>query len=140
MHSSRHINELQLTDKNAAGCGCGGHQAGGCGCGGHEAGGCACGGHAEHGHAHGHEHAARAHERAAVDLVTTELGVTGMTCGHCVMSITEELGELDGVASVDVKLNPNGVSAVTVTSRSALDLDAARAAVAGAGNYAVVEG
>lgn len=26
--------------------------------------------------------------------------VTGMTCGHCELSVQEEIGEIDGVASV----------------------------------------
>jgi copper chaperone len=39
--------------------------------------------------------------------------VTGMTCGHCVASVTEEISEIDGVTDVAVDL-PTG--AVTVTS------------------------
>jgi copper chaperone CopZ len=38
--------------------------------------------------------------------------VTGMTCGHCVASVTEEVGEVDGVRSVDVVLE-TGVLTVT---------------------------
>ena len=30
--------------------------------------------------------------------------VTGMTCGHCVASVSEEIGEIDGVEAVDVVL------------------------------------
>lgn len=30
--------------------------------------------------------------------------VSGMTCDHCVRSVTEEVGELAGVTSVDVDL------------------------------------
>ncbi|GHE37866.1 copper chaperone [Streptosporangium violaceochromogenes] len=30
--------------------------------------------------------------------------VTGMTCGHCVSSIKEEVGEVPGVTGVDVDL------------------------------------
>ncbi|KUM36441.1 heavy-metal-associated domain-containing protein [Arthrobacter sp. EpRS71] len=33
---------------------------------------------------------------------TTEFQVTGMTCGHCEMSIREEVLEVPGVESVDV--------------------------------------
>jgi copper chaperone CopZ len=33
---------------------------------------------------------------------TTTWTVTGMTCGHCVASVTEELSELPGVERVDV--------------------------------------
>lgn len=39
--------------------------------------------------------------------------VSGMTCEHCVASVTEEIGEIDGVSGVAVDL-PTG--AVTVTS------------------------
>ena len=30
--------------------------------------------------------------------------VSGMTCGHCVASVTEEVGELGGVRDVEVDL------------------------------------
>lgn len=33
--------------------------------------------------------------------------VTGMSCAHCVASVTEEVSELDGVIAVDVNL-PSG--------------------------------
>lgn len=46
----------------------------------------------------------------------TTVNVSGMTCGHCVMSVTEELSELEGVESVDVDLVAGGVSPVVVTS------------------------
>ncbi len=32
--------------------------------------------------------------------------VTGMTCGHCVASVTEEVQELAGVQDVDVTSRP----------------------------------
>jgi copper chaperone CopZ len=56
--------------------------------------------------------------------------VTGMTCGHCVASVTEEITEIDGVTAVSVDL-PTGV--VTVTSTHPIDDAAVRAAVAEAG-------
>jgi copper chaperone CopZ len=56
--------------------------------------------------------------------------VTGMTCGHCVASVTEEISELPGVESVDVVLDSG---AVTVTSSQPLDQQAVRAAVEEAG-------
>ena len=56
--------------------------------------------------------------------------VTGMTCGHCVASVTEEVTELDGVESVDVDL---ATGAVTVTSTEPLERDAVQAAVEEAG-------
>jgi copper chaperone len=56
--------------------------------------------------------------------------VTGMTCGHCVASVTEEISEIDGVTDVAVDL-PTG--AVTVTSSTPVDSAAVRAAVEEAG-------
>jgi copper chaperone len=56
--------------------------------------------------------------------------VTGMTCGHCVASVTEEISEIDGVTDVAVDL-PTG--AVTVTSSKPLDGADVRAAVEEAG-------
>ena len=59
--------------------------------------------------------------------------VTGMTCSHCVASVTEELDELAGVREVSVDLVAGGTSTVTVTSDQPLDDDAVQAAVAEAG-------
>jgi len=59
--------------------------------------------------------------------------VQGMTCAHCKASVTEEVSEVPGVASVDVDL-PSG--RVTVTGES-VDDAAVRAAVDEAG-YEVV--
>ncbi|MER7015103.1 heavy-metal-associated domain-containing protein [Saccharopolyspora sp. NPDC000359] len=56
--------------------------------------------------------------------------VTGMTCEHCARSVTEEVGEIDGVTGVQVDL-PSG--AVTVTSDQEIDVDRVRAAVEEAG-------
>jgi copper chaperone len=44
---------------------------------------------------------------------TSTYSVTGMTCGHCVASVTEEISAIEGVTGVAVDL-PTG--AVTVTS------------------------
>jgi len=60
----------------------------------------------------------------------TTYTVTGMTCGHCVASVTEEINEIDGVTDVAVDL-PTG--AVTVTSSNPLDGADVRAAVEEAG-------
>jgi copper chaperone len=35
---------------------------------------------------------------------TSEYTVTGMTCGHCVASVTEEVREIPGVTDVEVDL------------------------------------
>ena len=60
--------------------------------------------------------------------------VSGMTCAHCVMSVTEEITAIDGVTDVAVDL-PTG--AVAVTSERTLDAAQVRAAVEEAG-YALV--
>ena len=64
---------------------------------------------------------------------TTTYTVTGMTCGHCVGAVTEEVRKIDGVTAVDVDL-PTGQ--VTVSSDGPLDDAAVTAAVDEAG-YAV---
>jgi copper chaperone len=61
---------------------------------------------------------------------TRTFTVQGMTCGHCVSSVTEEVQEVPGVESVDVVLE---TGAVTVTSSEPLDDTAVRAAVEEAG-------
>jgi copper ion binding protein len=63
-------------------------------------------------------------------MTTTTYTVTGMTCGHCVSSVSAEVGALPGVNEVDVDL---ATGAVTVTSEQPLQLDAVRAAVDEAG-------
>jgi copper chaperone len=69
-------------------------------------------------------------------MTTTTFPVTGMTCAHCVASVTEEVGELPGVASVAVDLVVGGESLVTVESDAPLDPEAVRAAVDEAGYVA----
>ena len=61
---------------------------------------------------------------------TSTYTVTGMTCEHCVASVTEEVQELDGVEAVDVVL---ATGELTVTSTAPLDATAVRAAVEEAG-------
>jgi copper chaperone len=56
--------------------------------------------------------------------------VTGMTCGHCVASVTEEVSDLPGVRGVDVDL-PSG--SLTVHASEPLDEADVRAAVEEAG-------
>jgi copper chaperone CopZ len=70
-------------------------------------------------------------------MTTEQLLVTGMTCDHCVMSVTEELTEVDGVSDVAVRLVPGGASEVTVTSDAPVPATVLRDAVAEAG-YEVV--
>ena len=68
---------------------------------------------------------------------TTTVNVSGMTCGHCVSSVTEELTDIPGVQNVSINLNAGGVSEVTITSTLTLDPAEIGEAVAEAG-YLVV--
>ena len=63
-------------------------------------------------------------------MSTETYTVTGMTCGHCVSSVTEEVSELPGVTDVQVELESGRV---TVTSDAPLGEDQVRAAVEEAG-------
>ncbi|MBG0823302.1 heavy-metal-associated domain-containing protein [Planomonospora sp. ID91781] len=67
-------------------------------------------------------------------MTTTIYTVAGMTCGHCVSSVTEEVGAVPGVTGVDVDLATGRVS---VDSDGPVDDAAIVAAVAEAG-YEVV--
>lgn len=61
---------------------------------------------------------------------TAEYTVTGMTCGHCVSSVKEEVGAIAGVSNVAVDLKSGRL---TVTSADPLAVDAVTAAVEEAG-------
>lgn len=61
---------------------------------------------------------------------TSTYTVVGMTCGHCVASVTEEVGAIPGVEDVAVDLDSGRV---TVTSGSLLDDAQVKAAVEEAG-------
>lgn len=56
--------------------------------------------------------------------------VTGMTCGHCVSSVREEIGGIAGVTTVEVDL---ASGRVTIDSNDPVDRSAIRAAVDEAG-------
>lgn len=66
-------------------------------------------------------------------MTTTAYSVAGMTCGHCVAAVTEEVMKLDGVTGVQVTLVEGGQSQVAVTSVAPLADVAVRAAVDEAG-------
>ena len=76
-------------------------------------------------------------QEQAMSTVSTTVNVSGITCGHCVSSVSEELEALAGVEKVDVDLNSGGVSTVTITSAGALSTSEIGEAVAEAG-YLVV--
>lgn len=66
---------------------------------------------------------------------TTTWNVTGMTCGHCAASVTEEISEIDGVESVDVTVE---TGTVVVSSAEPITREAVEAAVVEAG-YALAD-
>jgi copper chaperone CopZ len=61
---------------------------------------------------------------------TLDFTVTGMTCQHCVASVTEEVNELAGVQEVDVDLAAGRLHVVGDVTPEQV-----RAAVAEAGSY-----
>ena len=61
--------------------------------------------------------------------MTIEHRIEGMTCEHCVRSVTEEVAEVPGVADVSVDLE----SGRLVVRGEGVDDDAVRAAVEEAG-------
>ena len=61
---------------------------------------------------------------------TTNFNVSGMTCGHCVAAVTEEVAKLDNVTNVEIDL-ASGV--VAVQSNGPVDPVAFAAAVDEAG-------
>ncbi len=69
-------------------------------------------------------------------MSTASYTVAGMTCGHCVNAVTEEVSAVPGVTAVDVDLASGGL---TVTSTETVDDGAVRAAVEEAG-YEVAAG
>jgi copper chaperone CopZ len=66
---------------------------------------------------------------------TKSYPVTGMTCGHCVAAVTEELTALDGVRDVSVDLAAGETSTVTVSSDAPLTDEQVAAALDEAGDY-----
>ncbi|SDT00976.1 copper ion binding protein [Friedmanniella luteola] len=61
---------------------------------------------------------------------TATYTVSGMTCGHCVSAVTEEVTNISGVTDVQVDL---ASGAVTITSEAPVEETAVKAAVDEAG-------
>ena len=61
---------------------------------------------------------------------TSTYTVAGMTCGHCVNAVTDEVSQVPGVTAVDIDLDSGGL---TVRSEAPVDEHAVRAAVEEAG-------
>lgn len=66
-----------------------------------------------------------------------DFAVTGLTCNHCVMTVTRAVAEVDGVAAVRVDLVPNGESTVHIDSTSDVDRGRVADAVTRAGYHLV---
>lgn len=63
-------------------------------------------------------------------MTVESFNVVGMSCGHCVASVTAEVSKLPGVTKVDVDLV---AGAVTVESDEPVDRDAFAQAIDEAG-------
>ena len=61
---------------------------------------------------------------------TATYTVSGMTCSHCVSSVTEEVSTIAGVTDVQVEL---ASGALTITSEAPVEETAVKAAVDEAG-------
>lgn len=68
---------------------------------------------------------------------TATYAIEGMTCGHCVHSVTEEVTALSGVSDVKIDLVAGGKSLMTLTTDSAIEFERIREAVSEAGDYSV---
>ena len=67
-------------------------------------------------------------------MSTTEYQVTGMTCGHCELSIREEVSQIPGVEEIQVSAQ---TGKLIVSSASSIDDAVILAAVDEAGYSAV---
>lgn len=67
-------------------------------------------------------------------MSTATFNVTGMTCGHCVAAVTQEVSKVDGVTRVDIDL---AAGALVIVSDGPVDPAAVVAAIDEAG-YVVV--
>lgn len=63
---------------------------------------------------------------------------TGLTCGHCVSAVTEEVAAIEGVSDVQVELVKGGASTITVTSAQPVTAEQIAAALDEAGDYQLV--
>lgn len=77
------------------------------------------------------------HAMGHTATIQTNVSVSGMTCGHCVSAVSEEIESLAGVENIEIDLNAGGISTVTITSTQELSPSEIGEAVAEAG-YLVV--
>ena len=67
-------------------------------------------------------------------MTTTEYQVTGMTCGHCEMSVRDEVSRIGAIEQIDVNA---ATGKLLITTQAPIDDDAVLAAVDEAGYQAV---
>jgi copper chaperone len=80
---------------------------------------------------YGKKEIARHHaDRERNEMSTVSVTVTGMSCGHCATSVSEEVGSIPGVKAVGVDL---ATGEVTVDSDAPVESDAIKSAVEEAG-------
>lgn len=68
-------------------------------------------------------------------MATQTFQVAGMTCGHCVNAVTQELSALDGVQTVSIELGQDAPSQVTVEADRELGTEEITEALDEAGDY-----
>jgi len=66
-------------------------------------------------------------------MPTMIVDVEGMTCQHCVKSVTSEVEGIPGVTEVSIALESEGTSHVTVTTDAEVSPEALRTAIEEAG-------
>lgn len=66
-------------------------------------------------------------------MSTTDFGVTGLTCNHCVMTVSRAVALVPGVTGVWIDLVANGESTLHVESDTAIEVATVAEAVDGAG-------
>jgi copper chaperone CopZ len=71
--------------------------------------------------------------------VTHNLLIEGMTCSHCVNSVTTAVSALPGVESVEIELVPDGRSSLSVTGDDSVSDESIAGAVVDAGYTPVSE-
>lgn len=71
-------------------------------------------------------------------MTTTEFQVTGMTCGHCEQAVSQEVGQIAGVAAVEVSAATGRLLVTTdVTAGDVVTDEQVLAAVDDAGYTAI---
>ena len=70
-------------------------------------------------------------------MSTTDFTVTGLTCNHCVMTVSRAVAIVPGVSGVTIDLVANGESTLHVQSNEDVDAAAVESAVESSGYHVV---